>query len=82
MPYYSFHWNDVLIEHLAQHGITPEEFESVVRRPEDVDVSDSTGRPIVWGHLPDGRYVLAVFEFMDEVTVLPVTAYEVPEPRE
>jgi hypothetical protein len=32
------------------------------------------------GYTADGRYVMAVFEEIDEVTILPVTAYEVPEP--
>jgi len=32
------------------------------------------------GYTADGRYVMAVYEELDEVTILPVTAYEVPEP--
>ena len=39
-----------------------------------------TGLPAVWGHTPDGRYVIAVYEEFDDLTILPVTAYEVPEP--
>ena len=30
---------------------------------------------------PDGRYVMAVFEELDGVTIMPVTAYEVSKPR-
>lgn len=43
--------------------------------------SRSSNLPAVWGYTPDGRYIMAVYEKLDEVTVLPVTAYEVPEPR-
>jgi hypothetical protein len=29
----------------------------------------------------NGRYIMAVYDPIDDVTVYPVTAYEVPEPR-
>jgi hypothetical protein len=29
---------------------------------------------------PDGRFIVVVYEEIDDDTVLPVTAYEVPEP--
>jgi hypothetical protein len=29
----------------------------------------------------DGRYVMAVYEELDQATILPVTAYEVREPH-
>ena len=44
-------------------------------------VSRSSGLPAVWGYTPDGRYIMAVYEELDETTILPVTAYEVPEPH-
>ncbi len=31
-------------------------------------------------HAPDGRFIVVVYEEVDDETVLPVTAYEVPEP--
>lgn len=37
--------------------------------------------PVVWGYTSDGRYIIAVYELVDEITVIPITAYEVPEPR-
>lgn len=80
MPYYRFLWNDENIDHLAQHGITPAEFESVVENPEDQDVSWSTGLPVAFGYTDDGRYIIAVYELLDDWTVNPVTAYEVSEP--
>jgi hypothetical protein len=80
MPYYDFLWTDDIVDHLAEHGISQDDFEHVVCNPERTGVSRSSGRPVVWGHTPDGRYVLAVYEELDAVTVLPVTAYEVPEP--
>jgi hypothetical protein len=39
MPYYLFLWNDLIEEHLAEHGVLPDEFEAVVCDPESVDTS-------------------------------------------
>jgi hypothetical protein len=33
------------------------------------------------GEVVIGRYIIAVYEFLDDMTILPTTAYEVPEPR-
>jgi hypothetical protein len=35
---------------------------------------------VVFGYVPDGTYIIVIFEEVDEDTVYPVTAYEVPEP--
>lgn len=82
MPYFDIIWNEEPggnIEHLAQHGLTPEDVEGVLLDPVGRDVSRSSGLPIVYGFTPDGRYVLVVFEQIDETTLYPVTAYEVEE---
>lgn len=34
MPYFDFLWPVSAIEHIAEHGITPEEFEDVVLHAE------------------------------------------------
>jgi hypothetical protein len=76
MPYYLFLWNGLIEEHLSEHGVTPDEFETIVCDPESVDVSRSSGRIIAFGEI-DGRFLACVYEMIDEATVLPVTAYEV-----
>jgi hypothetical protein len=81
MPYCFFFWTDEIIEHLAEHGVTQEDFERVVSRPDDVRRSRSSELPAAFGYTEDGRYIIAVYDFVDGVTILPVTAYEVPEPR-
>ena len=43
MAYYFFVWTSEIIEHLAEHGVTPEEFEEVVSNPEYEDISRSSG---------------------------------------
>lgn len=47
--------------------------------PVDRDVSRSSGLPIVFGFTPEGRYIFVVYEQVDDVTVYPVTAYDVEE---
>lgn len=81
MPWYQYFWTEEAIEHLAEHDISPDDFEFVLEHPTSKTVlSDSSGRPLVFGFTTDGRYVAAVFELLpDGITVIPVTSYEVPE---
>jgi uncharacterized DUF497 family protein len=81
MPYFDFAWTDEIAAHLAEHGISPEDYEHVVTNPTRTGKSRSSGHPAAWGYTEDGRYIIAVYEKLDFVTVIPVTAYEVPEPR-
>jgi hypothetical protein len=81
MPYFDIIWTEEIVRHLAEHGISPQDFEDVVRNPASKGLSRSTGLPVVWGHTRHGRYIMAVYEQLDPLTVLPVTAYEVSEPR-
>ena len=82
MPYYEFLWTDEIIEHLAEHDVAPEDFEQVVSAPDDVGASDSTGLPCAWGETIDWRFVICIYEEIDDILLLPVTAYEVPRPGE
>ena len=81
MPYFEFIWTDDSIRHLAEHGISQDDFEHVVCNPTSRGYSRSSGLPAAWGYTIDGRYVMAVYESLDPVSILPVTAYEVREPR-
>jgi hypothetical protein len=80
MPYFEFLWTDEILKHLAEHGIGQDEFEDVACDPDETDVSHSSGREIAFGWTTDGRYIVAIYEHLDELMILPVTAYEVPEP--
>jgi hypothetical protein len=77
MPYYFFIWTPEIVEHLAEHDITPEAFEEVVSNPEYEDESRSSGNPIAFGSTPDGRNICCVFKRIGQDTIEPVTAYEV-----
>lgn len=82
MAYFDFLWLPRVLDKLAERGIPPEDVEDVIKFPETSGVSRSSGRPIAWGHTSDGRCILAVFDKLDEITVQPITAFEVPEPGE
>jgi hypothetical protein len=80
MPSFDFLWTDEIVDHVAEHGLSQDDFERVVNHPVGKGLSRSSGLPCAWGYTEDGRYIMAVYDLMDEFTVLPVTAYEVPEP--
>ncbi len=80
LPYYFFHWTDEIVEHLADNGVAPEDFEAVVQdaRSERTK-SRSTGRPAVVGVTDDGRVLFCVFDWLDHehTQIEPRTAYEI-----
>jgi uncharacterized DUF497 family protein len=83
MPYDAIIWDldddpDGNVQHCAEHGVTKEEVEQVLQNISDVDVSRSSGRPIVFGDTSAGRHLMVVYETIETDTVYPVTAYEVP----
>ena len=82
MPWYDIIWNDEPggnVDHIAQHGLALEDVEAVICDPLEQTTSRTTGRPVVTGYTADGRLILVVYEEIDDVTVYPVTAYEIGE---
>jgi uncharacterized DUF497 family protein len=84
-------WDDAADEgsntaHIAEHGLTTEEVEYTLRDENTMfDVSDSSGRPIAFGSTGTGRFIAVVFELLnlaDPLIIRPITAYDVPEPKE
>jgi hypothetical protein len=75
--------NDLLgnVPPVAEHDLTMDDVETVLAASARAGHSNSAGYPVVWGHVPDGRFILVVHEEIDEATVRVLTAYEVPEPR-
>lgn len=66
-------------DHVAEHGLGVEEVEHVLKNPESLEVSRSTGRFMLFGHTPSGECITVIYEELDEDTVYPVTAYPVEE---
>jgi len=83
MPFDSIIWDldddpEGNVQHCAEHEVSKEEVEEVFENVTDEDVSESSGRPVVFGDTRAGRHLMVVYELIDPDTVYPVTAYEVP----
>jgi hypothetical protein len=59
--------------------LTPEDVEDVLFGPHELDKSRSSGLPIAFGFTSAGEYVCVVFEWVDEDTAYPVTAFVVED---
>ncbi|QDT38480.1 hypothetical protein [Stratiformator vulcanicus] len=79
MPWYEFVWNDEIVNHLAEHGVTQDEFEDVLTNgdPDMAAQSRSSDRLIQFGETAEGRRLACVYEMIDDITVLPTTAYDI-----
>ena len=72
------------VEHIAEHGLTKEEVDEVLMNPNNpTDESHSIGNPVTFGWTSTGRHIIVVWEHVhdDPLTIYPITAYEVPPPR-
>jgi uncharacterized DUF497 family protein len=83
MPFRSIIWDldddpDGNVSHCAEHGVSKEEVEEILENATDEDTSRSSGRPAAFGDTSAGRHLIVVYEEVDEFTIYPVTAYEVP----
>lgn len=67
------------VEYIAEHGLTTEEVEYVLANPTETDFSRSSSRPIAFGYTPSGTRIAVVFEWIDRITILPITAYAIEE---
>lgn len=77
MPFYFFAWTPDIVDHLAEHDVSPDEFEEVVSNPDFEDISRSTGNPIAIGSTSSGRQLCCVFKRVDNDTIEPMTASDV-----
>jgi hypothetical protein len=62
------------VEHVEEHDLTTDDVDHVLQNYESRGTSQSSGRPGVYGHGPDGRHIVVIYEEVDDDTVLPVTA--------
>jgi hypothetical protein len=66
------------VEHIAEHGLTPEEVEEVLLDDTlETAVSRSSGRPCKSGETSTGKFIFVVWEEVndDPRMIYPVTAY-------
>lgn len=77
MPMFFFVWSDSTLEHLAEHGVEPEDFEEIVQYPEATGTTRRTNLPYAVGTAADGRRIMCIYEHEDSITIIPITAYEI-----
>lgn len=76
----SFRWNEWNIEHVARHGVEPDEAETVVARaaaPYPLERADE--KWLVWGRGRGGRFLQVVFVFDEDDTVFVIHARPLTE---
>ena len=61
---------------LAEHGVSPDEAEEVLMNAIGREKTRSSGRWIAFGRTSSGREIAVVYEMIDPITVLPVTAFD------
>jgi hypothetical protein len=67
------------VRHIAEHGLTKEDVEEVLLGIHELDTSRTTGRPIGFGFTSTGAFICVIFEWLDEATAYPITAYVLEE---
>jgi hypothetical protein len=75
MPIRQVIWDDDPrgnVSHIAEHGLTRED---VLFGVHELDTSRSSGLPIALGFSTVGEFLCVVFEWIDDETVYPVTAF-------
>jgi uncharacterized DUF497 family protein len=76
MAWLDFVWTDTAVDKIAQHGLSVSDVETVIQNPIDVSESRSSDRLVARGYTDDGRWIVCVYEAVDRITIMPVTAYE------
>ena len=69
------------VQHIEEHGLEIEDVEEALANPTNEGVSQSSGRPCIWGHTLENIYIIVIYEKVDEDTIRVITAYDVAEPR-
>ena len=75
MAYFEFAWTPEIEDHLAEHGVTWEDFERAVENAYSMTRSRTSNRPACYGPALDGRTLFCVFHRLDEFSIEPVTAF-------
>jgi len=71
-------WDDNNIEHIAQHGVTPQEVEDVCFGFH-IYVREDGQRFVISGQSASGRYLNVVVERVGKGAFKPITAFEMSE---
>jgi hypothetical protein len=80
LPEFADNIEDSNVEHIAQHGLTMEDVEHALEHTVgDEQHSPNTSRKIQTGFACDGGLIDVVYEWIDEITIYPITAYRLED---
>lgn len=72
------------VDHVAEHGLTPDEVDAVLLDPAiPRSFSRTSGRPCKFGWTPTGKHIVVFWDEegdTDPPILYPITAFEVPPP--
>lgn len=67
---YDFRWNQWNVQHIASHGVEPQEAQYVVEHPaRGFPRNEGDGKYRVWGRTSHGRYLQVIYIFSPRDTV-------------
>ena len=72
-------WDDYRIEHVAQHGVEPEEVWEVCQHPLHLAHAEGRDRYRLYGQTLDGRYLFVVLERLRGTAYRPITARDMTD---
>ena len=78
MPNFLYRWTTKAEQKLADNFVTMKQYEQVVRQAGKIVISRSSGRPACSGRVGN-KVLFCVFDFVDELTIQPVTAFWIHE---
>ena len=67
-------WDEYRVEHIARHGIEPDEVEEVCNDPLHLAHRECNDRYRVYGRTASGRYLFVVLEHIGGAAYRPITA--------
>lgn len=74
----SFEWNEANIEHIARHGVTPEEVEEACdNRP--LILKGRSGTYLIYSQSDAGRFILTIANYRGNGTIRVITARDMTE---
>ena len=79
MPVHTFLWTKFSVCKIEDNGLTVNDVEHAVLNDYGPRVSRSSGRSAYVGPALDGRTVFVVYEPIDAVLIMPITAFYVGE---
>ena len=74
----SLEWDDHNIEHIARHGVSPQEVEEVCFGLH-ICMKERVDRYVLSGKTPDGRYLIVVIQRLHADAFRPITAFDMSE---